>query len=92
MVNAVITNLTTDTILATQAQVAIGPCQRMIGLLSRKALAEGEGMIFPRCRAIHTGFMRFAIDVLFVNTAARDRMQATGHRTQAARGILHLVA
>lgn len=40
---------------------------RSIGLLSKKSLSEGEGLIIKPCCSIHTFFMRFAIDVIFVN-------------------------
>jgi len=40
---------------------------RARGLLGRKALPAGEGMLFPRTRAVHTHFMRFPIDVVFVD-------------------------
>lgn len=38
---------------------------RMRGLLGRKALPPGEGLLIRPCRAIHTLGMRFAIDVRF---------------------------
>ena len=30
-------------------------------------MEDGEALIFPRCRQVHTFGMRFAIDVLFVD-------------------------
>lgn len=41
--------------------------ERGRGLLGRKGLAGGEGLLFPRTRAVHTHFMRFAIDVVFLD-------------------------
>jgi uncharacterized protein len=40
---------------------------RTIGLLSKKNLLDNEGLIIKPCCSIHTFFMRFEIDVLFVN-------------------------
>ena len=40
---------------------------RMIGLLNRKFLKEGEGLVITSCQQIHMIFMRFPIDVIFVN-------------------------
>ena len=67
---ATIRNLTSNTILADQADVAVRPAQRLIGLLSRRALAAGEALVLPRCSAIHTWFMRFPIDVVFLSRKA----------------------
>jgi uncharacterized membrane protein (UPF0127 family) len=40
---------------------------RMRGLLGRSELPLGEGLLLSRAPAIHTFFMRFAIDVVFVD-------------------------
>ena len=62
----VITNLTRNTRLADRADVADHLPQRLVGLLSRASLSPGEALLFPRCNSIHTWFMRFPIDVVFV--------------------------
>jgi len=54
-------------VLADHAEVATGMLQRMVGLLSRATLAPGEALVLPRCRSIHTCFMRFPIDVIFLS-------------------------
>jgi uncharacterized membrane protein (UPF0127 family) len=66
----VIRNLTNHTLLADQAALAQGMLARMRGLLHRASLGKGEALILPRCNSIHTWFMRFPIDVVFVRTAA----------------------
>jgi uncharacterized protein len=40
---------------------------RMRGLLGRPPLRPGEGLLLRPASAIHTWFMRFPIDVLFLN-------------------------
>jgi uncharacterized protein len=55
-----------DTTLAVAA-VADRPWTRMIGLLGRAGLDEGDGLVIEPCDTIHTWFMRFPIDVLFVD-------------------------
>ena len=40
---------------------------RMRGLLGRSELPLGEGLVLRRAPAIHTFFMRFAIDAVFVD-------------------------
>jgi uncharacterized membrane protein (UPF0127 family) len=46
--------------------VANTPISRMVGLLGRATLAEGDGLVLDPCSSIHTWFMRFPIDVAFV--------------------------
>lgn len=41
---------------------------RLAGLLGRRALAPEEGLLLTPCSNIHTFFMRFAIDVLFLDS------------------------
>lgn len=45
---------------------------RMKGLLGRKELPEGTGLIIDPCNSIHTFFMQFPIDVIF--TDSQDRV------------------
>ena len=40
---------------------------RMRGLLGRSGLPPGEGMLLRRVRGIHTLFMRFVIDAVFLD-------------------------
>ena len=63
---AQITNLESGAVLADRAGLARTLLRRAVGLLSRASLPEGEGLVFPRCNSIHTWFMRFPIDVIFV--------------------------
>ena len=58
-------------VLAERAVMARTWRSRLIGLLGRSRLQDGEAMVFPACRSIHTVGMRFAIDVLFLDQAGR---------------------
>ena len=60
-------NARTQQLVASHASFAASWRTRMVGLLGRRALPDGEALIFPRCRAIHTIGMRFPIDVIFVD-------------------------
>ena len=40
---------------------------RMVGLLGRESLGDGEGLWIEPCAMIHTFFMRFAIDAVFLD-------------------------
>ncbi len=53
------------------AETADTPTSRTQGLLGRDSLAPGHGLILDPCRLIHTFFMRFAIDVVFVDGRQR---------------------
>lgn len=48
-------------------EVASTPLARMRGLLGRSSLDEHAGVLFPRTRSVHTHFMRFPIDVVFLD-------------------------
>ncbi len=62
-----ILNTTRQTVLVSQAEKADTPLSRLKGLLGRPSIGPEEGMIISDCRSIHMLFMRFAIDVLFVD-------------------------
>lgn len=40
---------------------------RMKGLLGRNSLPQDRALLIPKCNSIHTFFMKFAIDVIFLN-------------------------
>ncbi|MBM3858648.1 MAG: DUF192 domain-containing protein [Verrucomicrobia bacterium] len=63
----IVRNLTKNTLLSERCWFADSFWNRLVGLIGRRFFSEGEGMIFDRCRAIHTFGMRFAIDVVWLN-------------------------
>ncbi len=40
---------------------------RLVGLMGRSGMAGGEGMWIEPCNAIHTFFMKFPIDVVYMD-------------------------
>jgi uncharacterized membrane protein (UPF0127 family) len=54
---------------ADKIEIAATFFQRLIGLLGRRSLDENQGLYFPGVRSIHTLFMKFPIDVLFLDDA-----------------------
>ena len=61
-------NLTRGAIeLADRADVADTSEKRRQGLLKHTGLEIGEGLWIVPCEAVHTFFMKFAIDVIFLN-------------------------
>ena len=62
-----IINQTKGTTLAQNASLAKNIFTRAIGLLNRSSLNKDEALIIMPCNSIHTFFMRFPIDVIFVD-------------------------
>ena len=44
---------------------------RLVGLMGRKGLADDQGMWISPCKSIHTMWMRFPIDVVFLDKELR---------------------
>jgi hypothetical protein len=63
-----IRNLSRGTVVAADVEWALSPQERMRGLLDRDELAEGAALVISPCNSIHMFFMKFAIDVLFLNS------------------------
>jgi uncharacterized membrane protein (UPF0127 family) len=51
--------------------VADSPVARMRGLLGRRELEPGEGLLLRPAGSIHTFFMRFPIDAVFLDRERR---------------------
>jgi uncharacterized membrane protein (UPF0127 family) len=62
-------NATRGRPLATRVGVADSPWRRLRGLIGRAPLHPGEGLLIEPCSGIHTFFMGFAIDVVFLDAA-----------------------
>ena len=56
-----------------RAALLDGVWPRMKGLLGRRGLSAGEGVILRPCSSLHTAFMRFSIDVVFLDSGGRVR-------------------
>lgn len=61
-----IVNNRTGEIIATRGKLATSATSRAVGLLGKKGLDPAEALIIRPCWSIHTWFMRFRIDVLFL--------------------------
>jgi uncharacterized protein len=57
---------TRGVVVATRVEVARSFGARLRGLLGRSSLEAGEGLVIDPCSSIHTFFMRFPIDVVFL--------------------------
>ncbi len=93
-----VTNSSRSTVLATRLEVADSGPKRNKGLLGRDALAPGEGLWIVPCESVHTFFMRFPIDLVYLdrkNTVRKVRSAVAPWRLSAcftAHSILELPA
>ncbi len=64
-------NERTQRSLATSVELADTRRSRRKGLLGRDSMRTDQAMVITPCVAVHTGFMRFAIDVVFIDRDGR---------------------
>lgn len=60
-------NITRNNVIADKITVADKFWPRMRGLMGKKDLKQGEGLLLAPCNAVHMMFMRFPIDVIFMD-------------------------
>ncbi len=91
-------NVTRDTTLASNLEAATNMVSRFRGLMLRRKLPEGGGLLIRPCNSIHMFFMLFAIDAVFVDRENRVTKVARNVRPwiglafggRAARAVLEL--
>lgn len=66
-----IANVTRGTVIADRCRVASSMLDRIVGLLATPEVLPGEGLLIERTQSIHMFFMRYPIDVVFVDKAGR---------------------
>ncbi|MDD2927398.1 MAG: DUF192 domain-containing protein [Candidatus Omnitrophica bacterium] len=62
-----IINQTRSSVLADHTIIADTFFKRIRGLLGRNSLNQGQALVLNPCNSVHTYFMRFPIDILFVD-------------------------
>ena len=62
----VLENVRTQRVIADRLLTAFDSTSRRQGLLGRESLPDGSALIIAPSNAVHTLFMRFPIDILFV--------------------------
>jgi uncharacterized membrane protein (UPF0127 family) len=62
-----IVNVTRGTVVCEHAVIADRALRRLRGLLGRSSLPTDEGLLLEPAFSIHTSFMRFTIDVVFLD-------------------------
>jgi hypothetical protein len=68
-----VVNLTRNSVLAESLQVADTGGTRRKGLLGRPSFSPGEGLWIIPCESVHTFFMAFAIDLIYLDREKRVR-------------------
>jgi uncharacterized protein len=79
----------TGEVVLERCWMADRPWSRMRGLLGRSGLEQGEGLLLKPCGSVHTLFMRFSIDVVFLDrelSVVTVRPEVPPWRTAGARG------
>ena len=64
-------NQTRGNVVCERTEVAGNPFTRMRGLLGRAGLDQGSGMLFRGESSIHSAFMRFEFDAIFMDRELR---------------------
>jgi uncharacterized membrane protein (UPF0127 family) len=76
-------------VVCERCTLASSPLTRMRGLLGRRGLAEGEGLLLQPAGSIHTAFMRFPIDAVFLDGDQRVLKVAPGLQPWRAAAAKH---
>lgn len=63
---ALLFNKTKNQLIVQKLETASSFMQRLVGLIGKRELSNA-GLWIPSCSSIHTCFMRFPIDLAFVN-------------------------
>lgn len=93
-----VVNRTRGTVLASRLEVASSGKKRRKGLLGRNGLSHGEGLWIVPCESVHTFFMRFPIDLVYLdrkNQIKKVRSNVAAWRLSAclsAHSVLELPA
>ena len=62
-----IRNTDRGTTLATHARLASSHASRFFGLMGRKGVEDGGGLLLAKSASIHSFFMRFRFDAIFID-------------------------
>ncbi len=87
-------NETKGMAVAEHLRVADNIWSRFWGLLGRRSLSEGHGLLLQPSSSIHTAFMRFTIDAVFLdkrNRVVKVVPQVKPFRIAASLGRAHSV-
>jgi uncharacterized protein len=93
-----VTVLSRARVVCASCSVADTAWMRLRGLMGRRGLESGEGLLLRPSGSVHTCFMRFAIDVVFLDSELRVLAVSAAVRPwrlrlqRGARAVLELPA
>ncbi len=64
-------NKSNNFVLADKAKYAKNFISRLVGLLNRSSLNKGEALVIVPSNCVHSFFMRFSIDVIFLDKSKK---------------------
>lgn len=87
----------TGEVVATAVRTTDGVVESFVGLMFKKGLPDGHGLLFQPARGIHTHFMRFPIDLIFLDksnrvTKIRTAMRPWRFDLTMAAGVIEMTA
>jgi uncharacterized membrane protein (UPF0127 family) len=65
-------------VLASSVELAMTSAERRRGLLGRESMEPHSALVITRCAAVHTFWMRFPIDVVFVDSSGTVKKIVAG--------------
>jgi uncharacterized membrane protein (UPF0127 family) len=83
-------NQTRKTVLAEAADMADTSAKRRTGLLKHERLEPGDGLWIVPCESVHTFFMKFPIDLVYLDK--KKRVKKVRHAVPAWRLSMCLTA
>jgi uncharacterized membrane protein (UPF0127 family) len=92
-----VVNERTRTTVVTELRTAESFWENFIGLMFKKQIPERHGLLFQPARGIHTHFMRFPIDLIFLDrenrvTKVREGMRPWRFDFTIAAGVIEMNA
>jgi uncharacterized membrane protein (UPF0127 family) len=95
----IVKNVTRNHILVSRGSVAANFWTRLKGLMGSSPLEKGEALLISPSNSVHTHFMRYALDILYINdnyqvVAMDEKMKPwrMGRIHRQARHVLELPA
>lgn len=64
-------NLRTGDVIAFQIKEASDFLSRLAGLTGKRSMPPGSALVLMPCKSVHTFFMRFNVDVVFLDKGGR---------------------
>ena len=81
MVEWVARNATRGMVLAERVAIAESLLARTRGLLGTRTLPRSEALLLRPCRQVHSFFMKYALDLVFVDRSGRVLLTRENFRT-----------